>query len=174
MSLPAQKSAYWLPEDDWRKVQRCLPILCVEVLPVRRAGGAVREIGLIRRNTPHQGIRWCLIGGRLQYDELIAEAVGREIREALGEGVGYVWDGRDEPLKVAQYMPTTQKGEYFDPRQHAVSLVFAVDLSGAPSPRGEALDFQWFSLDRIPEAESVGFGHGKLLADCLRALAAIP
>jgi ADP-ribose pyrophosphatase YjhB (NUDIX family) len=167
MPLPAPTPPHWLPEEEWRKIQRCLPILCVEVLPVRRAGGAVSEIGLILRDTPHEGVRWCLLGGRLRYGEPLAGAVGREIREALG-GVGFAWDGDGEPLAVAQYLPTPQAGGLHDPRQHAVSLVHAVALSGPPSPQGEARDFRWFAPARLPEA--IGFGQQALLDTCLSRL----
>lgn len=170
MSLTLQTSPYWLPEDEWRKVQRCLPIVCVDVLACRRENGALQEVGLIRRNTPHQGVRWCLVGGRMRYGELIAEAIGREIREALGDGVGHRWNGLDEPLKLVQYMPMLGKGEYHDPRQHAISLVYAVELLGTPVPQGEALDFQWFKTGEVPREKDMGFGKGAVVADLIRRL----
>ena len=85
MTLQSPKSSFWLPDDEWRKVQKCLPITCVDVLPFRLDKGEIREFGLILRNTPHQGEQWCLIGGRLQYNELRIEGVGRGIIDALGD-----------------------------------------------------------------------------------------
>jgi ADP-ribose pyrophosphatase YjhB (NUDIX family) len=151
-------------------VQRCLPIVCVDVLACRRENGILQEVGLIRRNTPHQGVRWCLIGGRMQYGESIVEAIGREIREALGDRIEHRWSGIDEPLKLVQYMPTLEKGEYHDPRQHAISLIYAVEVLGTPVPQGEALDFKWFKPGKVPSEEEMGFGKGAVVADLIERL----
>ncbi|MEI6065870.1 MAG: DUF4916 domain-containing protein [Methylococcaceae bacterium] len=170
MTLQSPKSSFWLPDDEWRKVQKCLPITCVDVLPFRLDKGEIGEFGLILRNTPHQGERWCLIGGRLQYNEVLKEAVVREIIEALGDKTIYTLIGGGEPLKVVQYMPEIGRGEYFDPRQHAIGLTYAVELSGIFVPQGEALDFKWFSISKIHELEEIGFGQKQLIIDCLREL----
>ena len=170
MSIIPPKSAYWLPDDEWRKVQKCLPIVCVDVLPFRRADTEIHEIGLIKRNTPHQGVRWCLIGGRLQYSESLTEAAGREIRDALGDQVEYTMAGSGAPLKVVQYMPEPDKGEYFDPRQHAVSLTYGAELSGVFTPQGEALDFGWFPVSGMAEMDGIGFGQERLIIECLNRL----
>jgi ADP-ribose pyrophosphatase YjhB (NUDIX family) len=172
MNPTPPKSPHWLPEAEWRKVQSCLPIACVDVLPFRRESGGALEIGLIRRGTPHQGRRWCLIGGRLQFGETLAEAAGREIAEALGGGVGYSLLGDGQPFTVVQYLPVEGQGQYFDPRQHAVSLTYAAELSGTPSPQGEALDFRWFAVAGLPGPDSIGFGQRPLIVECCERLAA--
>lgn len=169
MTLQAPKSSYWLPDNEWRNLQKCLPIVCVDVLPFRLDKGEIQEFGLILRNTPHQGDRWCLIGGRLQYKELLKEGVAREIIEALGDKTIYTLMG-GELVKVVQYMPEIGMGEYFDPRQHAIGLTYAVELSGIFVPQGEALDFKWFPISQIHEMECIGFGQQQLIIDCLRHL----
>jgi len=173
MSDIAPKSEHWLPEEEWRKVQRCLPIVCVDVLPIRRQATEIQEIGLILRETPHQGRRWCLIGGRLQYNELLTEGVARELREALGDGFSYSLVGGDEPLTIAQYLPTLGKGELYDPRQHALGMTYAVEMSGSFDPRGEALDFAWFPVADLADMEGIGFGQKPMLIECLRRLGAL-
>src|SRR4051812_20812983 len=30
----------WLSDEDWRRVQRSVPVVCADVLPVREVGGA--------------------------------------------------------------------------------------------------------------------------------------
>ena len=75
-----------------------------------------------------RGFRWCLIGGRLQYNETLNQAVAREIIEALGDKVIHKLVGGIESVKVVQYMPEIGIGEYFDPRQHAIGLTYAAEI----------------------------------------------
>ena len=162
---------HWLAADDWRRAQLSLPIACVDVLPVRAApGGRVTAVGLIFRGTPHQGRRWCLVGGRLFRDETFADAAGRQLRETLGAAVAFdpVAPGR-QPDHVAQYFPTARPGGLIDPRQHAVTAVFVVPLTGdAITPGGEADDFRWFDPAALPPADRWGFGQDAVAAACLR------
>ena len=164
MTIQIPKSAYWLPEDEWSNVQKCIPIVCVDVLPFRFDQGKPFEFGLIFRNTPHQGKRWCLIGGRLQYKESIQEGIKREIVQTLGDKVKIKLKV-NELAKVVQYMPEMELGEYFDPRQHAISLTYTAVLSGIFLPHGEALDFRWFSINQIDEMDDIGFGQKKIIID---------
>lgn len=174
VTVQLPKSSYWLEEDEWHKIQKCLPIVCVDVLPVRMDRGEIREFGLILRNTPHQGVRWCLIGGRLQYNETLNQAVAREIIEALGDKVIHKLVGGIESVKVVQYMPEIGIGEYFDPRQHAIGLTYAAEISGNFAPQGEALDFKWFSIYQISEMDGIGFGQKQLIVDYLQNHGKIP
>ena len=43
----------WLSDALWKQVQASVPVACADVLPLRVAGGRVREVGLIHRDTPH-------------------------------------------------------------------------------------------------------------------------
>ncbi|QWF71666.1 DUF4916 domain-containing protein [Methylomonas paludis] len=170
MSKSPAKSSYWLPDDEWQKVQKCLPITCVDILAFRKTATDIGEIGLIKRNTPHQGRKWCLIGGRLQYNETLMAAVQRELLETLGEQCGYSLTGNGQPLWVAQYFPTLDWDEYLDPRQHAISLIYAVELSGQLIPSGEAFEFDWFAVKDIEQHQEIGFGQNRLILDCVAAL----
>lgn len=173
MTSPLPKSSYWLANDAWLRIQNYLPITCVDVLPFRLENNKIREFGLILRNTPHQGDRWCLIGGRLQYKELLKDGVAREIIEALGDKITYNLIS-NEPVKVVQYMPGTGIGEYFDPRKHAIGLTYAVKLAGSFVPQGEALDFKWFPISQVHEMKDIGFGQQRIIIDCLQYLAPSP
>jgi 8-oxo-dGTP pyrophosphatase MutT (NUDIX family) len=128
------------------------------------------EIGLIYRETPHQGRRWCLIGGRLRLNETFRAAVVREVNEALGTTVRCVVDVPVQPLFVAEYLSRRVKGALFDPRQHAIGLTFDVQLRGIAKPRGEALDFQWFNIGQLPDSDLFGFGQKKVLRECIQRL----
>jgi len=56
----------WHEPEQWRRVQKILPIACVDVLllhPTPQTARRVEALGLILRDTPHQGRRWCLVRG---------------------------------------------------------------------------------------------------------------
>ncbi len=153
-----------LPEDEWRFVQGSVPIACVDVVVWRgspSAGG--RDVGLILRDTPHEGQRWCLVGGRLLLDERLVDAVRRQVRDTLGTEP---LDVAPQPLHVAEYSRTATPGPH-DPRQHAIGMTWAVRLRGTPAPRGEGRDFRWFPEDDLPE---LGFGQQEVLRPVLAAL----
>ena len=162
----------WLATDDWTWAQQALPIACVDVVPVRVGpdGRAVERVGLIRRDTPHQGHRWCLVGGRLWRAESFANAAARQLRETLGPDVAFDPLPADrQPDHVAQYFPTARPDGLLDPRQHAVTLTFVVPLGGdGVAHGGEALDFRWFPADRLPPPSEWGFRQDEVAAPCLR------
>ncbi|MGH9548824.1 MAG: DUF4916 domain-containing protein [Terriglobales bacterium] len=161
----------WLSEENWRAVQQRVPIACVDVLPVRKGRGGMHEVGLIFRETPYEGQRWCLIGGRLLLNELFRAAIIRQIREALGSAVKCVLERSLQPLFVVEYLPRQRRGCLFDPRQHAIGLIFSARIIGTISPSGEALDFRWFDVRQLPKKTSFGFGQARVLAECIRRLA---
>ena len=124
---------------------------------------------LIYRDTP-QGRKWCLIGGRLLYGESLREAVRRQVREALGRQVKVNPRPDQLPLHVAQYSPSGRKPFALDPRQHSVALTYALELKGTPTPGGEAVQFEWFEIAKIPRGKQLGFGQDAVLRACLRIL----
>ena len=164
---------HWLADDDWRWVQDTIPVACVDVLPVRLAegrDGRVDRVGLIYRDTPHQGRRWCLVGGRLHRDEAFAQAAARQLRETLGPAVAFEPVAPDrQPDHVIQYFTTDRPGGLRDPRQHAVTALYVVPLlDDAVMPAGEALDFRWFPAAELPPPEAWGFGQDAAASACLR------
>jgi ADP-ribose pyrophosphatase YjhB (NUDIX family) len=164
----------WLAPDDWQWVQATVPIACVDVLPVRVVDGRVARVGLIHRDTPHQGRRWCLVGGRLWRDESFADGAARQLRETLGDAVAFEPVAPDQqPDHVAQYFSVARPDGLLDPRQHAVTIVFVVPLLGdAATAGGEALEFRWFEPAQLPPPSAWGFGQDAIAAACLRRRAA--
>jgi ADP-ribose pyrophosphatase YjhB (NUDIX family) len=160
----------WLESADWKRAQETVPIVCVDVVPIRLDGAsAIEKVGLIFRQTPHQGLRWCVVGGRLWRNESLAEAIRRQLRETLGDAIDYRLDVDPQPDYVAQYFPAAREGGTVDPRQHSLTPSFCVAIGGQPEPRGEAMDFRWFDRDRLPSAEEFGFGQDRVVAACLAA-----
>jgi hypothetical protein len=162
----------WIPDADWARIQHQVPIACVDVLPVRPGdapGAAILEVGLIHRLTPDPGPRWCLVGGRILFEETLAEALERQVLVTLGPEAHARSLTGDHPLYVAQYAPTPRPGFERDPRQHAIGLTYAAFLEGTVRPTGEALDFRWFSTDSLGSVE-FGFGQGAVVRACLDRL----
>jgi ADP-ribose pyrophosphatase YjhB (NUDIX family) len=163
----------WFSSSRWKSIQESVPITCVDVLPVRFAAGSpkrVNAVGLILRETPHEGKRWCLVGGRLLYGESLEEAIHRQIKETLGSRV-HVAVGRDpQPLYVKQYSPRGRSPFSVDPRQHSVGLTYASQIKGTPVAGGEAISFKWFDVTSLPKAKEFGFGQDTVVRICLQLL----
>ena len=178
----------WLEPEQWKRVQETVPVTCVDVVPIRRdAAGRVVQVGLIYRDTPHQGQRWCVVGGRLCRNESFAEAIARQIRDTLGDAVRFRLGrtethtadadphaGIAEPHHVAQYFTFDRGPGPLDPRQHAIGLTWAVEILGEAHARGEAVAFQWFEIDSLPRADQCGFGQNYVVAACLNKLGVAP
>jgi ADP-ribose pyrophosphatase YjhB (NUDIX family) len=176
-SQDATGASRWLSPADWRMVQASVPIACVDVIPVRStrasAGaadvGSFDSIGLILRDTPHQGRRWCLVGGRMLRNESFAQAIGRQLRETLGPDATFDLPAPIQPAYVAQYFTEPRSAGLHDPRQHALGNTFIVRVTGETRAQGEAHEFRWFPVDALPTAEEFGFGQDRVLAACLGA-----
>ena len=158
----------WLSEQEYQRVRETVPIVCVDIIPVRlNDDGSIREIGLILRDTPHQGRRWCLVGGRVRKDETLAEAASRHLRETLGPSIQFHLEPDDQPVYVSQYFPTRRPVGVIDPRQHSVAMNFVLPIAGNPAPAGEAHDFRWFSRIGLPTPDEFGFEQDRVLLACL-------
>ena len=141
----------FLPADTYRLIEQSMPIACVDFVVVRESRGC-RELGLIRRASPH-GEVWCHLGGRIQRGETIADAIRRHSRETIGiepplplnPQPGYVYEWFPPDLAPRD---GTISGD--DPRKHAVGLSFVVAVDGEAQPRDEALEFAYFVPDALP------------------------
>jgi ADP-ribose pyrophosphatase YjhB (NUDIX family) len=160
----------WFPERQWRTIERSIPILCVDVLLIKKVQSKISAIGLIYRHIPHQGHVWCLIGGRLLLNESFDAAIARQLKEALGPKIRCILTGAEDPLLVTEYFSLKRPNSLFDPRKHAVAVVFPAQVRGVITPGGEALDFRWFDLKQLPKANCFGFGQKKVIAKCIRRL----
>src|ERR671923_775944 len=98
----------------WRQIQNLMPIACVDVVPLQESNEIIEGVGLILRETPHQGQRWCLVGGRLCRNESLTDAISREIRAALGEQAQFTLKKDIQPDYVAQYFTVHKKSAGFD------------------------------------------------------------
>ena len=157
-----------LDPDAWDALQRIIPIVCVDMLPVRLdESGRVSSIGLILRQVPHREPAWCLVGGRVRYSETLAEARTRQIEITLGSEVAGKTLLSGRPATVAEYAPSGAPRFNWDPRKHAVGITYLVELEGVPVPQGEALDFRWFEPESGLTRSQVGFDQDQVIDSCL-------
>ncbi len=148
-----------LDAELWARVQQSVPILCVDVVPYRRVTGAI-EVGLIRRTFADTADEvWCHVGGRVQYGETTDEALARHLTETFVLEASALSIGTDpQPHHVMQWFPGDLRREPTygdDPRKHALSLCFALDLGAGLVTRagGEGTDVRWFGPAGLAEVD---------------------
>lgn len=140
----------------WHQVQQSVPILCVDVVPYRHTGAEL-EVGLIRRTFADTDSEvWCHLGGRVRHGETTNEAVRRHLIDTLDVINPVRVDlGLDpQPHHVMQWFPSSiRSGPTYgdDPRKHALSLCFALDLGDDLRTRagGEGRELRWFEFKDV-------------------------
>ena len=170
---PGQSSG-WLSADELAFVRSRVPVIYVEAVPVRVDGhGQITEIGLLLRSTDSGVMARALVAGRVRYGEEIRDALFRHLENDLGPMAFPQIPVSPVPVQVAEYFPTPSASAYLDERQHAVSLVYVVPVTGSCTPRQDALEVTWMSPDEAlsPEilADMLG-GRGKLLRQVLSSV----
>ena len=169
----ARINNHWLNATDWAWVQKNLPIVCVDVLPIRlssRTFNEIEAVGLITRATDRGTPGWCLIGGRVLRGEPLAAAIKRQVKETLGDHMRVYLPRELNPACIAQYSPTGRTPFCFDRRQHSIGLTYTVEIRGTPDPCGEASAFKWFELRHLPPSRQFGFNQDRIVRRCLDSL----
>ncbi|HOA57733.1 MAG TPA: NUDIX hydrolase family protein [Dermatophilaceae bacterium] len=164
----------WLTREQLRDARERLPILYVNLVPVRvDERSQVTQIGLLLRASETGEIQRELVSGRVLYHERLRDAVLRHIERDLGPMALPQVPIAPQPFAVAEYFPTPGVTPFHDPRQHAVALAYVVVLMGDCQPQGNALDLAWLTPAEASELattpEMVG-GHGVLLRQALAHL----
>ena len=161
----------WLSDAEYCRVRETVPIVCVDIVPVQIESDAVQRIGLILRDTPDQGRRWCLVGGRVMRDETIVEAAARHVRQTLGPNVRFHLEPDAQPVYVSQYFPTRRPVGVIDQRQHSVAMNYCIAMVGDVIAGGEAHEFRWFDVNRLPPPDQFGFEQDRVLRECVTRFA---
>jgi len=161
-----------LTEEELHRARELVPIACVDVLPWRRSEAHDIEVCLIEReDRPGQ---WNLIGGRIRREETVGAAVRRHLLSTLGPGVSWTRSDFSQPEVVGQYFPARTGDHGLDPRQHAISLTYALELAGEVRAGGEATTYRWLGLDELPERDQIGYGQVDVLYAALPTAPAKP
>lgn len=143
-----ETSTTWLPEEDLTYVRERVPTVYVEAVPVRiNHLGEVEKVGLLLRPRPDGTLSRALVSGRVLYGETVREALWRHLTKDLGPEAEPVLPSSVAPFTVAEYFPTPERTGFSDVRQHAVSLVYIVPVTGECVPSQDALEFSWLSVE---------------------------
>lgn len=163
-----------LPEELYQTITKYMPIVCVDIIPVRRRVNTW-EIGIITRATGSQAGKPALLGGRIRYGETVHEAIIRHIQTDWGIESFEYFEGSNEfqPFHVQQYLHADAAlGPFgFDPTKQAIALNFLVQLEYEPTPRNEASNFYWVSSDAIPHPAA--YNQDKVMATAFEYLSAL-
>jgi ADP-ribose pyrophosphatase YjhB (NUDIX family) len=169
--IESQSGSSWLSSDELDSARERLPILYVDIVPVRVDGsGAITLVGLLLRITGSGSISRALVSGRVLYHERVRTAVLRHIEKDLGPLALPRLPVSLQPFTIAEYFPTPGVTAFHDPRQHAVSLAYVVPVDGDCEPQQDALELTWFppteAIDPVLLAEMSG-GQGTLVRQAL-------
>jgi ADP-ribose pyrophosphatase YjhB (NUDIX family) len=136
--------AGWLAPDEMDSARERLPIVYVDVVPVRvDVHGTVTAVGLLLRAGADGQIKRALVSGRVLYHERIRAALLRHMEKDLGPLALPRVPPAPQPFTIAEYFPTPGVTPFHDPRQHAVSLAYVVPVEGDCAPQQDALELTW-------------------------------
>ena len=171
---PVNTNPGWLSDDELAFVRGRMPVLYVEAVPVRVDGqGQVNEVGLLLRSTPEGVMTRALVAGRVRFGETVRDALFRHLENDLGPMAFPLIPASPVPAQVAEFFPLPGISAYVDERQHAVSLVFVVPVTGSCSPRQDALEMTWMSPEEAlaPDTlDELAGGRGRLLRQALASV----
>ena len=148
MTEVTNSDAGWLSREDMDLARERLPILYVDVVPVRVDDqGTVVAVGLLLRAGEDGQIKRALVSGRVLYHERVRTALLRHVEKDLGPLALPRVPSTPQPFTIAEYFPTPGVTPFHDPRQHAVSLAYVVPVEGDCAPQQDALELTWFRPD---------------------------
>jgi len=174
---PHQPGTGWLTDADLAVIRAQMPIVYVNVIPVRIDNtGDVTEIGLLLR-MGNQGLSRAIVAGRVLYHERIRDAIHRHIENDLGPMALPVIPPAPQPFTVAEYLPTPGITPFYDARQHAVALAYIVPVTGDCHPRQDAVHIDWLTPEEViaPGVQSAFVdGQGALVRQAIAHLGRMP
>ncbi|HEV7813065.1 MAG TPA: NUDIX hydrolase family protein [Leifsonia sp.] len=169
-----QEGPAWLSDIELEQARRRLPLLYVEAVPVRVDGlGQVTEVGVLLRANAVGEMTRTLVSGRVMYGETLREALFRHLEKDLGPMAFPQLPASPIPFQVAEYFPMPGVTPFTDDRQHAVSLVYVIPVTGTCEPRQDALELTWMRPDEAISpsvSEEMEGGRGVLLKAALASV----
>lgn len=166
----------WLSDEELSDIRQRLPLLYVEAVPVRLDGmGEVTEVGLLLRVSGEGAMTRALVTGRVMFGETLRDALFRHLEKDLGPMAFPQLPPSPTPAHIAEYFPFPGS-KYQDSRQHAVSLVYVVPVTGTCQPRQDALDMTWMTPEEATAEEvlrELEGGRGSLVKAALASVGAL-
>lgn len=167
----------WLTRDELRDARDRLPILYVNLVPVRvDERSQVTRVGVLLRASQDGDVGTIaheLVSGRVLYHERLRDAVLRHIERDLGPMALPQVPIAPQPFAIAEYFPTPGVTPFHDPRQHAVALGYVVVVMGDCAPQGDSLNLAWLTPSEaahLAATPDMAGGHGVLLRQALAHL----
>ncbi|MFZ9308654.1 MAG: DUF4916 domain-containing protein [Candidatus Nanopelagicales bacterium] len=143
----------WLSGDDFEQIRRRVPIMYVNLVPIRVGeSGQVTQIGLLLTASPEGLIRRSLVTGRIKYRETIRDAIIRHLDKDLGPVAFARIPPTLQPFGVFEYFPEESETALHDSRQHAIALAYTIVVSGECQPSQSALDFAWLDVSALTDS----------------------
>lgn len=159
----------WLSPEELEFVRRKVPMVYVDIVPVRIDDkGDVEAFGLLLC-AQDSGITRSLISGRVLFHETVREAIARHIEKDLGPMSLPQIPPSLTPFTIGEYFPTPGYAKY-DERQHAISLCYVIPVVGECQPVADMLELTWFTPGevRTPELQSeMTSSHAQILRQAL-------
>ncbi len=150
----------YLSDELYSTITNSIPIVCVDIIPVRKTGSEW-ELGTIIRATGPEKDKLAILGGRIQHNETITDAIKRHLTESLEVDRFALLPSNDinRPFYIQQYFHQSSlpPPDGFDPTKHAIALTYLIEISDVLSVQGEASDFRWINQTSIPK----NFGYNQ-------------
>jgi hypothetical protein len=144
----------------------------VEAVPVRLDPlGFVNEVGTLLQGDADGTMVRSFVSGRVLYRETIRAALLRHMEKDLGPLAFPQLPVSPVPFTVAEYFPAPSQTGFTDDRQHAVSLVYVIPVTGECDPRQDALELTWMTPEEVLSDEVQQEFHGGRGALVRQALA---
>ncbi len=161
----------WLSEDDIGTMRGKMPIVYINAIPVLTDDlGVVTHVGLLLRLGADGEVNREIVSGRILYGERVRDALLRHCEKDLGPLALPRIPASPQPFTVVEYFPNPDITGFYDPRQHAVSLAYIVEVTGDCEPNQDALDLVWLRPDEVLSptvAEELSAGHERLVRTAL-------
>lgn len=161
----------WLSEDDIDTARGKMPIVYIYAIPVLTDDlGVVTHVGLLLRLGADGEVNREIVSGRILYGERVRDALLRHCEKDLGPLALPRIPASPQPFTVVEYFPNPDITGFYDPRQHAVSLAYIVEVTGDCEPSQESLDLVWLRPDEVLSptvAAELSAGHERLVRTAL-------
>ena len=168
----------WLSDDDLTTMRGKMPVVYINAIPVLTDDlGVVTHVGLLLRLGADGEVNREIVSGRILYGERVRDALLRHCEKDLGPLALPRIPASPQPFTVVEYFPNPDITGFFDPRQHAVSLAYIVEVTGDCEPRSDALDLVWLRPDEVVSptvAAELSAGHERLIRTALGHVGRLP
>ena len=144
------KEKIWMTDEEYGVVTGKSVVPCVDLVIFRKQKGVLETL-LLRRKTGYGKGKWCIIGGRQYKGEIAEEIINRQASD-LGVKVKVI------PPFEPNFPAWINDDPSQDKTKHPTSMTYPVKIiSGEVRKEGEEyFNYQWFSINNIPE---MAYGH---------------